>query len=313
MATKTPHEWSSAALLAKAQRYAERMLEQSRDDWQFGFWSALCLEMILRASVAYTSQALLADAKDWNNTLFALGKKGSAGKLSPKSIDSSEVISRAEALYPEFTRELANFCVLHIQRRNSELHSGSLPFDGLNTSAWLSQFYAASEALLSAQGLSLKTVFGDDEAATAQTLVQALQDSAAKSVKGTINAHKTIWHDKSVEDRQKLSKQAEDRSTRADGHRVQCPSCESIALVHGAPAGPQASMYKDGMIVLRQPMLPSHFDCKACGLKIVGYSKLSACDLGGMFTATLYVDPVDYFEDDFRDRMSGMDEDNNEP
>ena len=313
MATKTPHEWSSAALLAKAQRYTERMLEQSRDDWQFGFWSALCLEMILRASVAHTSQALLADAKDWNNTLFALGKKGSAGKLSPKSIDSSEVISRAEALYPEFTREHANFCVLHIQRRNSELHSGSLPFDGLNTSAWLPQFYAASETLLSAQDLSLEHVFGDDEAATAQTLVQALQDSAAKSVKGTINAHKTIWEDKSLEDKNKLSKQAEDRSTRADGHRVQCPSCESAALVHGAPAGSQASTYKNEMIVLRQPMLPSHFECKACGLKIVGYSKLSACGLGGTFTATAYADPVDYFEDDFRDRFSGMDEDNNEP
>ena len=313
MATKTPHEWSSAALLAKAQRYAERMLEQSRDDWQFSFWSALCLEMILRASVAHTSQALLADAKDWNNTLFALGMKGSAGKLSPKSIASSEVISRAEALYPEFTREHANFCVLHIRRRNSELHSGSLPFDGLNTSAWLPEFYAASETLLSSQDLSLKDVFGDDEAATAQTLVQALQDSAAKSVKGTINAHKTIWDKKSLEDKEKLSKQAEDRSTRADGHRVQCPSCESVALVHGAPAGPQASTYKDGMIVLRQPMLPSHFECRACGLKIVGYSKLSACGLGGTFTATAYADPVDHFEDDFRDRFSGMDEDNNEP
>lgn len=313
MATKTPHEWSSAALLAKAQRYAELMLEQPRHDWQFGFWSALCLEMILRSSVAHTSQALLADAKDWNNTLFALEKKGSVGKLSPKSIDSSEVISRAEALYPEFTREHANFCVLHIQRRNSELHSGSLPFDGLNTSAWLSQFYAASEALLSAQSQSLKDVFGDDEATTAQTLVQAMQDSAAKSVKGTINAHKTIWDDKSPEDREKLAKQAEDRSTRADGHRVQCPSCESIALVHGAPAGAESSTYKDGLIVLRQPMLPAHFECKACGLKIVGYSKLSACGLGGTFTSTSYADPVDYFEDDFRDRFSGMDEDNNEP
>lgn len=197
MATKTPHEWSSTALLAKAQRYAERMLEQPRDDWQFGFWSALCLEMILRAAVSHTSPTLLADAKDWNNTLFALGKKGSVGKLSPKSIDTSEVISRAEALNPDFTRELANFCVLHLQRRNSELHSGSLPFDGLNTSAWLPQFYAACGTLLSGQGSSLKEVFGDDEAGTAETLVQALQDNAAKSVKGTINAHKTIWEEKS--------------------------------------------------------------------------------------------------------------------
>ena len=60
-----------------------------------------------------------------------------------------------------------------VQRRNSELHSGSLPFDGLNTSAWLSQFYAACEALLSAQDASLKDVFGEDETTTANTLVQA--------------------------------------------------------------------------------------------------------------------------------------------
>lgn len=313
MATKTPHEWSSDALLAKAQRYAERMLDQPRDDWQFGFWSALCLEMILRAAVSHTSKALLADAKDWNNTLFALGKKGAAGKLSPKSIDSAEAISRAESLYPEFTREHANFCALHFQRRNNELHSGSLPFDALNTSAWLSQFYGACEALLAAQDSSLAEVFGQAEAETANTLVQALQDNAAKSVKSTINAHKTIWEEKSSEERKTLSQQAEDRSTRADGHRVPCPACESIGLVHGVPAGPEAPTYKDDLIVLRQPMLPSSFECKACGLKIVGYSKLSACGLGGTFTSTSYTDPVDYFEDDFRDRFSGMDEDNNEP
>jgi hypothetical protein len=313
MATKTPHEWSSASLLTKAQRYAEKMLEQPRDDWQFGFWSVLSLEMILRSAVSSTSQALLADSKDWNNTLFALGIKGAASKLSPKSIDVSEVIARAESLYSEFTREHANFCVLHIQRRNSELHSGALPFDGLNTSAWLPQFYAATKALLWAQGATLEDIFGEAEAKTADTLVVALQDNAAKSVKGTINAHKTIWEEKSSEDKQALLKYAEDRSTRADGHQAKCPSCNSVALIHGTPTGTQSSAYKDGLIVLRQPMLPSHFECKACGLKIVGYSKLSACELGGTFTSTSFTDPVDYFEDEIRDRFSGMGEDNNEP
>ena len=137
MATKTPHEWSSEALLTKAERYAALMLEQDRDEWQFGFWSALCLEMILRGAVAHISPVLLADGKDWNNTLFALGKKGLTGKLSPKSIDATEVILRLEALIPAFNREIANFCALHLQRRNAELHSGSLPFDSLKTSTWL--------------------------------------------------------------------------------------------------------------------------------------------------------------------------------
>jgi hypothetical protein len=44
-ATKIVHPWSSDALLAKAQRYAEEMRSYSPGDWQFGlcprlFWSS---------------------------------------------------------------------------------------------------------------------------------------------------------------------------------------------------------------------------------------------------------------------------------
>lgn len=313
MSAKNPHEWSSDALLTKATRYAELMLEQDRDEWLFGFWSALCLEMVLRGAVANVSPVLLADGKDWSNTLFALGKKGLTGKLSPKSIDISEVMTRIEAIIPEFNREAANFCTLHIQRRNAELHSGALPFDDLKTSAWLPQFYAACSLLLSSQGSSIKVVFGADEAKTAETLIEALKDEAAKSVKGTINAHKTIWIEKTAEEREKLTKQAETVSLRVYGHRTKCPACDNVALIYGSPAGAESSGYKDGLIVVRQPMLPASFECKACGLKIVGYSKLNACGLGGTFTATSYTDPVEYFEDDFRDHYAGMDQDNNEP
>lgn len=313
MTVKTPHEWSKDSLLAKAQRYATLMLEQPRDNWQFGFWSALCLEMLVRSSVSNVSPALIADTKDWNNILFALGNKSAVIKLSPKSIDISEVLNRAESMFTNFNREMMNFCVLHFQRRNGELHSGALPFDGLGTSTWLPQFYDCSEALLETVGVPMAQIFGLEEASTAATLIKALKDDAAKAVKGTINAHKTIWEEKDVEERNKLEKQAETLSSRADGHRVACPACHSVGLVQGAPAGPVATTFKDGMIVLRQPMLPSHFECKACGLKIIGYSKLSACGLGGTFTSTFSYEPAEFFEDEFRDRWSGMDEDNNEP
>lgn len=312
MTSKTPHEWSADALLSKAQRYAALMLEQPRDEWQFGFWSALCLEMIVRASVSKVSPALLADAKDWNNIAFALGKIASGVKISPKSIDISEAVSRAAALFPAFNREMTNFCVLHFQRRNSELHSGSLAFDELGTS-WLSQYYACCETLLETVGVPMTQLFGAQETKTATTLIQALKDEAAKAVRGTINAHKTIWEEKEGAERSKLAEQAETLSSKADGHRVSCPACLSVALVQGTPAGPESTTLKDGTIVIRQPMIPSHFECKACALKIGGYSKLSACGLGGTFTSTAFADPVDYFEEDFRDRFSGMDEDNNEP
>ncbi|MDN4573379.1 hypothetical protein DBB29_12400 [Pandoraea cepalis] len=288
------------------------MLDQPRNDWQFGFWSALCLEMIIRASLASVSTTLLADAKDWKNILFALGKQSAGAKLSAKSIDISEAVARAESLFPEFNREMANFSVVHLQRRNAELHSGSLPFDDLGTS-WLPQYYACCATLLQVVSVPTSQIFGDEEASTATTLIQALSDDAAKAVKGTINAHKTLWEDKDAEEQKKLSKQAETLSSRAEGHRVTCPACSSVGLVQGTSAGQEVTNFEDGMIVVRQPMLPSHFECKACNLKISGFSKLNACGLGGTFTSTVTYDPTEYFEDDFRDNWAGYDEDNNEP
>jgi hypothetical protein len=67
-------------------------------------------------------------------------------------------------------------------------------------------------------------------------------------------------------------------------------------------------------------MLPSSFECIACGLKILGLSKLSACGLGDAFSARstysaaeffgLYTEeeieearkePPDHYEEDFNE------------
>lgn len=131
---------------------------------------------------------------------------------------------------------------------------------------------------------------------------------------GTINAHKTIWNEKPEDEKSKLSKQAELLSTRHHGHRVKCPSCNNIALVQGSSTGaPKMTVDEDG-IIEKQTMLPSIFECVACGLKITGYSKLVACGLGNTFQSTNHYDAVEYFEIDIQEEMRGMyEEDNNEP
>ena len=42
-------------------------------------------------------------------------------------------------------------------------------------------------------------------------------------------------------------------------------------------------------------MLPSAFECIACGLRISGFSKLSAAGLGDAFTATSTFSVPEYF------------------
>lgn len=314
MANKTPHEWSKDSFVGKAQRYATLMHAQRREDWQFGFWSVLCLEMLLRAAVSNVSPTLLADGKDWHNLRFALGIDASAiANLSPKSIPTADVIKRVEVLFPAFTKEMTNSCAVHFQRRNGEFHSGALPFDDLDTSTWLPRYYECCETLLKTIQVSMAQIFGIDEAATATTLIQGLQDDTANAVNGTIHTHKTSWDKLDLTERTDLAKRAETLASRAKGHRVTCPACQSAGLVKGAPAGPESATLEDGVIVVRQPMLPDHFDCAACGLAIKGYSKLHACGLGATFTSTSHHDPAEYFEDEFRDHWAGYEDDNNEP
>lgn len=136
----TNHEWSKESLFAKAQLYAEAMSDHRDSDWQFGLWSAFVLEMLIRAAVSNVSPVLLADSRDWNNLLFALEKPSKKVKFVAKSASISDLIQRIEDLSDGFAREHSNFCASHVTRRNSEVHSGSMPFENLGSSSWLPMF-----------------------------------------------------------------------------------------------------------------------------------------------------------------------------
>lgn len=310
---KTPHEWSVEALLDKSQRYASTMLEQDRDSWQFGFWSALALEMLSRATLANISPTLLAEGKDWNNTYYALGHQPSVPKFTPKSAGIVDLLKRIKSIFPEFTQEMLNFSVLHLERRNTEVHGGGLPFDGLRESQWLAEFYSSSKVLLATLGKDLEFLLGEDESRTANTLIAGLKDKAAQSVKTIIDAHRTIWIAKPTEEKNHLAAQSMLLATRQYGHRVKCPSCETVALLHGSSIGAPKIDLQGQIVIEKKPMLPSAFECFACGLKVTGYSQLNACGLGDSFTLTSQYDVAEYYGASAEDEWMGMEEDNNEP
>lgn len=313
MTEKSNHEWSREALFAKAQLYSESMAEHDDTKWKFGLWSALTLEMLVRSSVAAKSPALIADTQDWNNVLYGLGIQPKKAKFVPKSATIAEIVSRAEELLEDFSREHANFCISHFARRNSEVHSGSLPFENVGSDTWLPMYYAVCDVLLSSIGESLEAVFGREGAATAREYIAALRDETAKAVKGTINAHKTVWDQKTDEERSIAASQAETASLRHYGHRVVCPACGSRALIQGKAAGEAKLTVDEDGIHERQVMKPEAFYCLACGLKILGYSKLLAAGLGSTFVSTSHYDAIDFFNIDVAEKYRNiMEDDNNE-
>lgn len=310
MTAKTTHEWSKESYLAKSELYAEAMQANSTD-WQYGLWSTFLLEMLIRASVSATSPALVADNSDWNNVLYALGRTPKKGKFVPRTAAITELIARAEELIPEFTREHANFCATHFSRRNSELHSGNLPFEGSSSSSWRPHFFAVCDVLLVHCDTTLETLFGAAGAAEARDDISALNDEAAKSVLGTINAHKVVWTAKSEPDKKTALHQAATASLRHYGHRVKCPSCTATALVHGKAMGVAKTSTNEDGIVERQTMKPEDFYCIACGLKITGYSKLLACGLGESYISTSHYDALEYFSIDVNQLARSLWEDDN--
>ena len=288
--------WSEEGLFAKAQLYVERMESYTADDWQFGLWSTLALELIARAALAHVSPVLLADPKSWRNLTYALGLEPTAKKFTPVSVPTKEVVQRLAELVPQVTPEIAGFCKQHLERRNAELHSGELVFSEIGTSKWLPSFYLALQTLLAVMGKELKDVVSDPGGA--HSMIDALEDEAAKAVEQDITAHQKVWSNKPDEEREAAIAQARTWATRQAGHRVDCPACGSPALLQGSPSGAVSTEIdeREEEVIQRQTMLPTSFQCIACGLRISGLSKLAACGLGDAFTGKSVYTAAEFFE-----------------
>ena len=291
--TSSPHPWSEEGLFSKALLYIGQMESYTPDEWQFGFWSALSLELLARAALAHISPVLLADAKEWRNLTYALGDEPTAKKFSPASVSTKEVFGRLQELIPEFTKEIADFCAIHSDRRNSELHTGELSFTSLGTSGWLPRFYAACKVFLESMAKDLSSFLSDPGAA--QAMIASLADTAAKAVERDIKAHAHVWFKRNEDEREEACRQATAWATRQTGHRVDCPACSSLALVRGNPSGTVTTNVDNEDVVQRQTIVPSTFECIACGLGVSGLSKLSACGLGNAFTATSTSSAAEFF------------------
>lgn len=307
----TPASFDPDALYMKAERYIQQMDALDSDDWEYALWSSLALEFLARAALANVSPALIADTdKNWTSLYYALGFIPTEERFAPKSIAVSDVFKRLTAILPNFAKEHESFGIQHTGRRNAELHSGELAFDGVKGSSWQPRFYQTCEILLGSMGATLKDLLGEDEAKVAAKLIAATIDESAKAVKGEVSAHKKVWLAKTAGERKTLTGQAAVWATRQAGHRVDCPACTSQALVSGEPVSAPQQRLSDSEITETQEFLPNQFECIACGLKVSGLSRLAVIGLSDRYKKTQVYDAAEYYAPE--DEYYGYEEDNNE-
>jgi len=307
----TPPSCDPDALYLKAERYIQQMDAFDSDDWEYALWSSLALEFLARAALANVSPALIADSnKSWSSLYHALGFAPTEERFSPKSIAITEVFKRLTSVLPNFAKEYESFGVQHTGRRNAELHSGELAFDGVKGSSWQPRFYQTCEVLLASMGVTLKDFLGEDEANVATQLIAAAIDDGAKAVRGEVDAHKKVWLAKTFEERETLNTQAAVWATRHAGHRVDCPACTSNGLVWGEPVSAPQQRLNEGEITETQEFLPNRFECVACGLKINGLSRLAVVELSDRYKKTQFYDAAEYYAPE--DAYLNYEDDNNE-
>jgi len=173
--------WERDPLWAKARLFVERAIEFQRDDPFFGLWCSFGLEALARAAIANISPVLLAEPdRDHKYLLHAIGR--GSERIARKSIDTARILNLCLELIESFTKDHLTVCLALVNRRNEELHTGEAAFAAYQTNQWIAGFYSACNSLCVSLGESLESLFGEDEAKVARTVLEGDRNATKQRV-----------------------------------------------------------------------------------------------------------------------------------
>lgn len=295
--------WDPEALWAKAVSYAARAIGEPRDSQWFPFFSSLVLEYVGRSVLAKIHPVLLADPRNEENLFYAFG----AGKTSrPISIPAHTVFSRCVRFVEPFTDEMATACNAVAERRNEELHTGGLPFDSLDSSAWLPRLYRSLRVLCDARGTSFEDLLGPEEAEIARRLIAAADEATVSAVKERLGRARAFAEGLRAEERKPRASGVEwpDVPWNRSWTGVPCPGCGEEGRVLGALAHTQVPRLEGDSVVEAEVYVRDEFMCAVCDLHLNGDLELDAAGLAGSFTRESVTDADDYYAERYADAMA---------
>jgi len=283
--------WNEQALWQKAKLFASRAFELDREESVFPLWAILAMELLARATLAHVHPALLADQRNGDNLLYAFGY---GTESAPKSVPAKTVLSRCSKIVPRFTEREERQCKALIERRNAELHSGELAFESFSTASWLAEYFMACRVLVEFQGKTLEELFGPDEAAAANEMIDNVAGTVRDAVKQKIADAETAYSSL-AEDEQTVRKKREEPPRHLTSRAQECPACRNSAMLSGKIVRADEPRTADEILYRDLHVLPTTLVCSACGLMLRDHGELHAAGLGGQYTVSEELDPVDHF------------------
>ena len=297
--------WDYDSLFNKAKEFARKGLEhQDPSSTEVPLWCIVALEFLARATLSRRNPALLADTRS-DDSLLAMC--GIATKKTPVSAPASLVFRRCMDICESFSDEDYKRCIVWLNWRNEELHTGISPFEELTTSVWRPDFYRVCSILLDQNNSDLEEFIGTKQAVIANTMIESLSEKNRKQAHHRVKDAKQSFENLDVNERADSLKQGSNRakylSSTYDRYIAKkCPSCGGTAVLAGDLIRSTTPTDSGGELVQEDVWLPIGLACYCCDLKLTGHAHVSAVDLGDQFVTEDTLDPAEYYEIEFDPR-----------
>jgi hypothetical protein len=279
------------ALFAKSKVYITKALTRKaeRDLEEYQLWASLALELLGKAALAQKHPCLVADPNHTDSMFVAAGISITT---DVKTIGAKTVFERLKSLVGPFDEPVRKFCQSISERRNSELHSGDLPFKTMQLEAWEAQFWYACSLILSSFGSSFEVWIGSAEAETPNRIVQAKRHATFALVMSKIEEAKARFFAMSQKDREAAIFDAQNRPPSSyssffdylNEHEWPqvCPACKSGGLLAGDRFHEEVTENDIGHSLwesVERTYGANEFLCPVCRLQLSGSEELEAASI----------------------------------
>ena len=252
----------------------------------FCLWCAVSLELLGKAMLARVHPALVIDPQDADSLFLACGK---AFTVDPRTIIAKTVFARIARLSKDFDKTQVAFCMLMMGRRNADLHSGELPYEGLNPDTWASKFWRAAELMLQANDMSLNDWVGEVEAARAAELINLASTVLEQAVEARIETHRVRFEEAYATDESKTQVRQQARGGRLvramdfgkhAGDTLMsetCPACQCDGLLSADRWTEEEGQidWEAGIEIVKVHYTTLAYRCGVCKIRFDGQEELS--------------------------------------
>lgn len=291
-ARAVPAALTKEGLLGKSKVYVQRAFraKHAGDLDEYQLWLSLALELLGKAALSSIHPSLVADPTHLESMFAASGFNVGT---DIKTIPAKALYIRLGHLSKRFDTKVKDFCDAISLRRNAELHSGEVPFQGMRLEAWESRFWHAAQIVLDLLNSSLEEWIGIDRAKAPKKLVQEAAAAAIHAAIERVTQAREHFSKRPKRDREAAIRESMTRHSfhypalftlASDSEwEVECPACQARAFIAGVSYGEEVLEEEPGDSGWEEAVEKYYggeeFRCPVCDLHLDSRTEIAAVGL----------------------------------